>query len=356
MTADEILDLYSDYLISAFGQTTATGLSALRDGQISHDRIRRLLAGSLRTSADLWQRVKPQVRAIERADGVLIIDDRIAEKPDTDENDLVCWQYRHRHGSMVKGINFLTALYHIQDISLPVGVTLIAKTELYIDKKDGKPKRRSPVEKKGYLRAMVQPAVHNPIAFRYVLNNVWFASAENMRFIKVEVAQAFIMPLKRNRKIALRLADKKPGRYVQLGSLDLKPHTVREVYLEGVEFPLLLVKHVFVNEDGSAGVVYLLTSDTSLTWDNITTIYRTRWNVEPYHKSLKQNAALERSPTHTVTTQTHHFCAALEGYIKLERLKVKTKLNHFALKARLYTQARRRAFDTLQELRAAPQA
>jgi IS4 transposase len=356
MTDDEILDLYSDYLISSFGQTTATGLSALLDGQISHDRIRRFLAGPLRTSADLWQRVKPHVRAIQREDGVLILDDSIAEKPYTDENDIVCWHYSHSHGSMVKGVNFLTALYHSQDISFPIGVTLIAKTEHYIDKKDGKQKRRSPVEKNVYFREMIQHAVRNQVAFRHVLNDVWFASAENMRFIKVEVEKEFIMPLKRNRKIALSLADKKQGRYVQLGSLALKPHTVREVYLEGVEFPLLLVTQIFVNEDGSTGVLYLVTSDTSLTWGDITTIYRKRWNVEPYHKSLKQNASLERSPTHTVTTQTNHFFAALEGYIKLERLKVKTKLNHFALKARLYTQALRCAFDTLQKLRAAPQA
>jgi len=164
------------------------------------------------------------------------------------------------------------------------------------------------------------------------------------------------MPLKRNRKIALSVADKQQGRYVQLGTLDLKPHTVCEMYLEGVEFPLLLVQQVFVNEDGSTGVLYLVTSDTSLTWDDITTIYRKRWNVEPYHKSLKQNASLERSPTHTVTTQTNHFFAALDGYIKLERLKVKTKLNHFALKAKLYAQALRSAFGSLQELQAASQA
>jgi hypothetical protein len=203
---------------------------------------------------------------------------------------------------------------------------------------------------------MVQQAVRNQIVFRYVLNDVWFASAENMRFIKLTVEKEFIMPLKSNRKIALSVADKKQGRYVQLGTLDLKPHTVCEIYLEGVEFPLLLVKQVFVNEDGSTGVLYLVTSDTSLTWDEITTIYRKRWNVEPYHKSLKQNASLERSPTHTVTTQTNHFFAALEGYIKLERLKVKTKLNHFALKAKLYAQALRSAFDSLQELQAVPQA
>ena len=43
---------------------------------------------------------------------------------------------------------------------------------------------------------------------------------------------------------------------------------------------------------------------------------RTRWNVEPYHKSLKQKASLEKSYTQTVTTQTDHLLAALYGYIK----------------------------------------
>ena len=56
----------------------------------------------------------------------------------------------------------------------------------------------------------------------------------------------------------------------------------------------------------------------TLTVDPMTTIYRKRWNVEPYHKSLKQNASLEKSPTQTVTTQSNHLFAALCAYIKLE--------------------------------------
>lgn len=87
------------------------------------------------------------MRSIQRDDGVLVLDDSIAEKPSTDENDIICWHFDHVHNRTVKGINFLTALYHVQGISLPVGVTLIAKTEYYIDKKDGKTKRRSPVGK-----------------------------------------------------------------------------------------------------------------------------------------------------------------------------------------------------------------
>jgi hypothetical protein len=41
MKNDKMLNLYSDYLISGFGQTTATGLSALLNGEISHDILGR---------------------------------------------------------------------------------------------------------------------------------------------------------------------------------------------------------------------------------------------------------------------------------------------------------------------------
>ena len=350
MPNDELLDLYSDYLISAFGQTTATGLAAVLNGQISHDRVQGWLASPARTSQDVWRVVKPHVRAMEGVNGVLIVDDSIAEKPYTDENDIVCWHYDHTQGRSVKGINFMTTLYHCAGVSLPVGVTLIAKTEHYLDPKDGKDKRRSPVGKNEYYRQMLTQAGVNQIVFTYVLNDVWFASAENMRFVKHDLHKEFVMPVKTNRKVALNLADQQHGRYVRVDTLVLEPNTAREVYLEGVHFPLVLVKQVFVNGDGSTGVLYLVTSDTTLTADQVMTLYRTRWNVEPYHKSLKQNASLEKSPTHTVTTQTNHFFAAVCGYIKLEQLKVSTKLNHFALKSKLYLAALQVAFDTLRQL------
>lgn len=344
---NKLLDLYSDYLLSAFGSTTATGLSALVNGSVSHDQITRFLGEEKRTSADLWRIVKPYVRESESADGVLIIDDSIAEKPYTDENDIICWHYDHTSGSNVKGINFLTALYHSQAVSLPVSFTLIAKTERYLDAKTGKEKRRSPVSKNEYYRAMVFQAVLNRLRFRYVLNDVWFAAAENMMFIKHTVERDFVMPIKTNRKVALSLADKQQGRYSRVDTLALEGKAVCEVYLEGVDFPLLLVKQVFTNEDGSTGILYLVTSDLTLSYDGITTTYRKRWHVEPYHKSLKQNASLEKSPTQTVVSQTNHLFAALCAYIKLESLKTSTKLNHFAIKAKLYLAALRTAYDTL---------
>src|SRR5512145_1286822 len=93
MKNSELLDIYRDYLISAFGQTTGTGLADLLGGSVSHDRIQRLLAQAPSNAADLWQIVKPYVRQIQQDDGVIIIDDSIAEKPYTDENDIICWHY-----------------------------------------------------------------------------------------------------------------------------------------------------------------------------------------------------------------------------------------------------------------------
>src|SRR5436305_10052191 len=156
MTDNELLDIYSDYLISAFGLTTATGLASLLEGQISHDRIQRFLASQKRTSNDLWTIVKPHIRAIQHQDGVLIVDDSIAEKPYTDENDIICWHYDHTKAALVKGINFMTALYASQAMSLPVGFHLIAKTETYLDQKTQKEKRRSPVSKNEYCRGLIK--------------------------------------------------------------------------------------------------------------------------------------------------------------------------------------------------------
>jgi hypothetical protein len=89
----DLLELYSDYLLSAFGHTTATGLSAMTNGAVSHDKITRFLSEKELDSRTLWRLVKPLVRDLEREEGVLIIDNTIEEKPYTDESELVCWHY-----------------------------------------------------------------------------------------------------------------------------------------------------------------------------------------------------------------------------------------------------------------------
>ncbi|MDR1492133.1 MAG: hypothetical protein LBT05_05380 [Planctomycetaceae bacterium] len=60
---DDRLDLYTDYLLSSVGRTTATGLSRLLDGYLLHDQISRILSSNEFTSKDLWYEVKRLVRS-----------------------------------------------------------------------------------------------------------------------------------------------------------------------------------------------------------------------------------------------------------------------------------------------------
>ena len=85
----EMLDLYTDYLISSFSQTTATGLSRLLGGVIPHDRITNFLAESELNSHDLWPLVKKDVGRMASDEGVIIFDDTIQEKLYTDENTII---------------------------------------------------------------------------------------------------------------------------------------------------------------------------------------------------------------------------------------------------------------------------
>jgi len=143
MKNGKLLDLYSDYLISAFGQTTATGLSALLNGEISHDQMQRSLASEEQTSADVW-RSPSRMSAKSSGDGVMIVDDSIGEKPYTDENDIICWHYDHSQQRTVKGINFVTCLYHCKVFLCQLVLRIVRKTERYLDPKNGK--RKTPLE------------------------------------------------------------------------------------------------------------------------------------------------------------------------------------------------------------------
>jgi hypothetical protein len=50
-----LLELYTDYLISSNGQTSATGLSEMLDNAIRQDSITRFLTNAGYDSKSLWQ-------------------------------------------------------------------------------------------------------------------------------------------------------------------------------------------------------------------------------------------------------------------------------------------------------------
>ena len=356
----DLLDLYSDYLLSSFSLATATGLSELVDQAYSHDQITRMLGSQTFSQKQYWQLIKPVIRQVQSDQAAILVDDTIEEKPHTEESKLVCWHYDHSQGRSVKGINLLTFIYHSRSptnepISLPVAFEAVSKPELYQDPKTQKWKRRSLISKNELVRQRLKILSQtNHLRFQYVINDIWFSSKDNMKWIKTELKKDFVMALKSNRLVALSQQEKRQGQFLALTSLDLKPGQCRLVYLKGLTFPVLVAKQVFTNQDGSTGTLFLVSSDTSLTYEQMTSLYHKRWNIEVIHKSLKQNAALERSPTKTLRSQSNHIFAAMIAVTKLECLKLSHQSNHFALKSKLYLKAIKAAFEELRALNCSP--
>jgi hypothetical protein len=137
----KLLELYSDYIISSFGQITATGLSRVLSGIISHDKITRFLSSKDLDSKQLWKLVKPAVREYEQEDGVLIVDDTIENKPYTQESELVCWHHDHQSNKSVKGVNLLNYIYSVGEISIPVGFDVVKKPIKFCELKTRKEKK-----------------------------------------------------------------------------------------------------------------------------------------------------------------------------------------------------------------------
>ena len=278
----KLLELYSDYIISSFGQITATGLSRALSGSVSHDKITRFLAKNDLDSKQLWQLVKPVIRDEEQEDGVLIVDDTIEKKPHTTESELICWHHDHQSNRSVKGINIINYIYSVDESSLPVGFDVIRK----------------------------------PIKF-------------------------------------CEVKTKKEKRFARIDSLSWSSQKPVRGWFKGLDFPVQLHRQVFTNKDGSTGILYLACSDFNCDVTRLEAIYKKRWKVEVFHKTLKSNTGLAKSPTKCVRTQTNHIFMSIYATFQLECLKLKHKMNHFALRSRIYIRALQHAMLELQSLKSA---
>jgi Transposase DDE domain len=374
----QLQDLYTDYLISATQLATVTTASEVLG--VSKDKLSRFLGGvELFTSnqliegveqkkgcvkdhiafdnQELWKQIKTDVRSCECVESaVLIVDDTLIEKPYSEENDIICYHHDHCTGQNIKGINLLNGglYYNNQDLYIPIFAEIISKTIKYTDK-DGKEKRKAEVNKNELFRNNFNQLMKNHVKIDYTLFDIWYGSVDNLNLIHSH-KQHYVCPLESNRKLALSLGEKKQGKWLKLEEINnqLDTQNTLSIWLEGCTHMCYLTKQIFTNKDGTSVTMYLITNDQALTKDQIHTIYQRRWKVEEFHKSLKSNLSLEKSPTKHKTSQSNHIFYSITAFFKLELLTKTTTTkhkNHFQLKASLYVKALKTALEELGKLR-----
>ena len=238
------LDLYTDYLLSSFGQTTATGLSRLTDGAVGHDAVTDLLNRLDGNNRTLWQHVKPLIRQIQESDGVLLTDDSSAHKPHSDENGLITTHYDHTSGQYrsagaVRGINFVSLLYQTSKGQCPLSFEPVIKAQ-QCELKTRKvvwPVRRCGSERSKHqmFQDMVRQAHQNrtggpAVPFRNVVADSWYTNADNINLV-LDLQHHYLGAVKSNLEVALSKHDRAnryagAGKFVKISSLKLQPDIV----------------------------------------------------------------------------------------------------------------------------------
>lgn len=363
MKKSNLLDLYTDFLMTSPNVASALVMSKMLQDTYSHDSITRMLAQDELDQSLFWKIIKPTIRQVESENGIISIDDTIENKPYSDENELISWHFDHTVGKSVKGINIVTFNYSSQyddlTMKLPVSFELVRKDKLVekTEKKDGKfvtrMVRQASISKIELVRKRLQILVfQNQIKFKYITFDTWYSDADLISYIAKDLKKHCVCAIKDNRNVCFDF-DKpaKERSWISVSEAKIDPEKAYQVYLKGMGFPVTLVKKVYQHLDGSCGVQFLVSTDTTLSAEQVTHVYKKRWGSEELHRSLKQNTALEKMPAKMESSQANHIFASMIAQVKLEALRLATKVNHYTLKRNILIEALRAAWAQIQQFK-----
>ena len=318
MNAPKVSDVdYIQFLIAA--QRTYTCTEAARCAQAaSHDAYTRLLSRLPPDTAALWQEVEPLV---QRARGLLVVDDTTLDKPYAHKMGLVTRHWSGKHHAVVEGINLTTLLWTDglgQDQrSLP------CDCRLYEPAEEGKAR----VTKNDHFLAMLQTAKAREFSPRYVCFDSWYSGLANLKAVRGH-GWHFLTRLKHNRLV-------NPDATANAAVADIEvSQGGRRVHLKGFGF-VLVFRIVAPNGDKE----HWATSDLEMTEATRQELSRRVFAIENYHRQLKQCCGIERAQVRSAQSQKCHILLSLRAFVRLEAHRLQTGISGYAAKASIIREA-----------------
>jgi hypothetical protein len=243
----------------------------------------------------------------ERREKVLIIDSSISARARSKRTDLLSWVFDHVLNKSIKGFRLLTLGWSDGNSMVPVDFALLASTKE--DKRINGINENIPKRSLGYQRRlealktapenviwMLARALEFGLSARYVLMDSWFAFPSLIFAIK-KLRRAFdvICMLKDLPKIHYRYL----GRKLQLGELYavLKKRRGKATVKASVVVRLSCgtrVRIVFASGRNQKGWVALLSTDLTLSDEEVIRIYGKRWDIEVFFKVIKSHLRLAK--------------------------------------------------------------
>lgn len=296
---------YCQYLLSSPVNYTVTNLADHLTG-VSHDRINRYLRGEKLTPRLLWENVKPSLQADPNA--YLVFDDTVLDKRFARAIELTRRQYSGNEHRVIRGIGLVSCLY----VNALTGEFWVIDYRLYDPDGDGQ-------SKLDHVAAMLDAAVHaKALPFQTVLMDSWYATQKLMAQID-QLGKFYYCPLKRNRRV-----DDSGGTqpYQRVDELRWAPHALahgKVIKIRG--FPKDKKVKLFRVTVSSHRTEFVVTND--LTQNSTAAAQQesgVRWQIEAFHRELKQLTGVESCQCRKARIQRNHIACAVLVWTRLKAI------------------------------------
>jgi hypothetical protein len=294
-TARCTLPMYMGYLLSEPNAPSCCHLSEVMG--ISHDSVTRFLQRETYSPSDLFNEVKC---GLNLKGGVLSVDDSVLDKLYSSKMAFVGYFGSGKHHRVVKGINLITLYYcDVEGRHPPVNYRIV-------DKSEGKTKNE-------YFREMLVEVLAWGLEPISITGDSWYSGVANLKEVR-DHNLGFLFALESNRLVSVE-----QGIWTQIQKLDI-PEEGRDVWLRG--FGTVKVFRTNLKEQVRHYAVHLPNgaSLSSFGRDQFLWLHDRHWQIEQYHRAIKQVCHIEHFQVRTSTAIQNHLFAAICGYTHLQRL------------------------------------
>lgn len=291
-------DLYCTFLRVTSQRYSALSLSEVSPTELSHDSISRWLAEGKCQPKDIWNAAASKVLS---STGVLIADETVLNKDRSEKIELVRWQYSGTEHDIVRGIGMLNMLWVDESNDVcPVDF------RIYEPKEDGKTKN-------DHFRQLLKLAKEREVKPEAVIADCWYSSLNNLKYIR-DLGWHWVMGLKKNRVV---------NRGQKLEELTMPEEGLR-VHLRGYGWIM-----VFRFEGKHNRTDYIGTNIQDPTRKQVASLVRKRWEIEVYHRELKQTCGPEHCQARTSRAQRNHIGLSVLSWIKQADVRRSTHISFY---------------------------
>lgn len=310
---------YVEFLISTPVNYTCSHLAAHLDG-VSHDVVSDYLSQERLTARHLWELASPFIQ--DSPEAYLLVDDSVQNKQYSRSIDLVKRQYSGAAGDLIPGIGVVNLVHtNGQGQFYPIDFRIYAKMH------DGKTKNDH------FQEMLCQAVGDKQIKARTVLFDSWYASWENLKLVH-RLELIFYTTLKSNRLVSLH----QDAGYLHLDEIEWTSAQLQQgiiVKLQKVPFKVKLFKLVATNGD----IDWVITNDldSTHTAQVAQEANDVRWEIEQFHRELKQLTGSEKCQCRKQRAQRNHLACCYHAWLTMKVKAVEFHKTIYQVKADLLT-------------------